>query len=108
MEFLGSCLIVAAWIVCDTRIFLSGYNSFFHEAKTKEEKALTRKTEAGFTIASYRYPYELLPEYHTALYQLLVGVEQRHPQENLDAYAKQLRELADKVFIDLRRNDGTR
>lgn len=44
MEFLGFCIVVAAWIVCDTWIFLSGYKSFFHEAKTEEEKALHAAT----------------------------------------------------------------
>ena len=40
MEFLGFCIVVAAFIVCDTWIFLRGYNSFLHEAKTNEEKQL--------------------------------------------------------------------
>lgn len=40
MEFLGFCILLAAFIVCDTWIFLRGYKSVFHEAKTDEEKAL--------------------------------------------------------------------
>lgn len=40
MEFLGLCIVMASFIVCDTWIFLRGYNSFFHKAKTDKEKAL--------------------------------------------------------------------
>lgn len=40
MEFLGFCIVMAAFLVCDTWIFLSGYKSFFHRAKTDEEKEL--------------------------------------------------------------------
>lgn len=44
MDFLGFCIVLAAFIVCDTWIFLSGYDSFFHKAKTEEEKALRNAT----------------------------------------------------------------
>ena len=44
MEFLGFCIVVAAVIVCDTWVFLHGYNSLFHEAKTDEEKAIRAAT----------------------------------------------------------------
>ena len=53
----------------------------------------------GHILATYKYPYNMRSRYHAALYQLIVGVEQRHPQDNLDAYAKTLRELAKKAFI---------
>lgn len=63
-----------------------------------------REAVATYTMASYRYPHNLLPEYHTALYQLLVGVEQRQSQENMNAYAKNLRRLADSAFITFTSN----
>jgi predicted acetyltransferase len=40
MHFLGFCILLAAFIVCDTWVFLNGYDSMFHTAKTPEEKAL--------------------------------------------------------------------
>jgi len=63
------------------------------------------RVDSSHVIAEYKYPYNILPEYHTALYQLLVGVEQRHPQENLDAYAKNLRRLAESAFVSITPND---
>ena len=44
MDFLGFCIVLAAFIVCDTWVFLRGYDSFFHKAKTEEEKALRNAT----------------------------------------------------------------
>lgn len=46
---------------------------------------------------TYEFPQQLIPEFHTALYQLIVGVEQSHSASNLCAYAKRLRELADQA-----------
>jgi hypothetical protein len=40
MEFLGMCIFLATWLVCDTWIFLSGYEALFFKAKTDEEKEL--------------------------------------------------------------------
>jgi hypothetical protein len=57
-------------------------------------------------IATYNYPDRLVPEYHTALYQLLVGVEQRHPQENLDRQASNLRRLAKECFEEFFDENG--
>ena len=51
-------------------------------------------------IAEYNYPEKLLPDYHHALFQLIVGVEQNHPEQNLKQYAKNLRDLAGKAFVE--------
>ena len=53
----------------------------------------------SYQIASYQYPTNLLPAYHHAVYQLIVGVEQGHKDEMLQAYAKNLRELAEHAFV---------
>ena len=55
--------------------------------------------EDGYIIAIYEYPKHLLPDFHTALYQLIVGVEQRHNQVAIETYAKYLRELAKVAFV---------
>ena len=58
------------------------------------------KSGKNYVIATYQYPYHLLPAYHTALYQLLVAVEQGHSQSNLDAACKRLRDLAGEAFVE--------
>jgi hypothetical protein len=50
---------------------------------------------------NYEYPKHLLPDYHHAVYQLIVGVEQGHSRENLLIYAKKLRGLASDSFVTL-------
>jgi predicted house-cleaning NTP pyrophosphatase (Maf/HAM1 superfamily) len=40
-------LIIAALIVCDTWVFLNGYSSLLHKAKTPEEKAIQSKLLKG-------------------------------------------------------------
>ena len=57
------------------------------------------------TLVNYSYPQTLLPEFHTALYQLLVGVEQSHSRERQLQYCKRLRELADSAFFDVKIGD---
>ena len=59
---------------------------------------LTELCKNSHTLVAYRYPYILLPAYHTAVYQIIVGVEQRHSDDMLKLYANNLRKLADEAF----------
>lgn len=47
MEFLGICIVFSTWLVCDTWIFLRGYNATFSRCKTEDEKELRRLTIAA-------------------------------------------------------------
>ena len=58
-------------------------------------------------IATYKYPDKLVPEFHMAIYQLLVGIEQGHPRENMLRNSKRLRDLADKHFVEYERQATT-
>ena len=57
----------------------------------------------NFILAHYQMPKQLVPDFHTAMYILIVGAEQGHPPQNLKQYAKRLRELADHAFIQYER-----
>lgn len=43
MEWLGFWIFLSVFVACDTWVFLSGFESFLHTAKTVEEKALLTK-----------------------------------------------------------------
>lgn len=54
--------------------------------------------ENGVVLATWNFPYQLAPKLKTAIYQIIVGCEQMHPDDMLKAYAKNLRELASSAF----------
>lgn len=46
MGYLGIAIIISTLYICDTLVFLHGYNSLFHKAKTDQEKEIQRLTIA--------------------------------------------------------------
>ena len=59
------------------------------------------------TLVSYTFPTPMLPDFHHAVYQLIVGVEQGHSEERLSVYAKNLRKLADEAFVEPDKDQST-
>ena len=65
-----------------------------------DNEQIISNEEKQYVLATYRYPQDLLPLYHSAVYQLIVGVEQDHSNQQLQIYARNLRHYAKKAFCD--------
>lgn len=56
--------------------------------------------EHKLELATWYFPAHLGPQLKTAMYQLIVGCEQRQTDDMLKAYAKNLRVLASSAFTE--------
>lgn len=56
----GIAILLATWLICDTYLFLKGYNSFWHSRKTEDEKEIQK-----LLMDKYRREAGINPETET-------------------------------------------